>query len=156
MLHYPRKALLVVALVMLTPMCCRVDLCRHRAPGVHSHQPCLYTYDHYVTAYNIRRESSSFPLGWHHLAGLTLSQHPCFKLMVALKICFIGLSSAASTASKTWKNRVVRYCIWVSANCWPMQIRGPPLKGMYSQLERRQVSNVYSPYVRVGTLDRAH
>lgn len=35
-----------------------------------------------------------------------------------------------STVSKRWKMRTRVYAISVSANCWPMQILGPPLKGM--------------------------
>lgn len=40
-------------------------------------------------------------------------------------------SFLSSILSYVCKIRVTVYAISVNANCWPMQIRGPPLKGMY-------------------------
>lgn len=44
-------------------------------------------------------------------------------------------ASLASMPLTFLKNLNKVYDIWVRANCWPMQMRGPPLNGMYSHLE---------------------
>lgn len=62
--------------------------------------------------------------------------------------------SRVSMPSTALKNLNKVYDIWVRANCWPMQMRGPPLKGMYSHLEHGGVSQTPSAPAHAPTAER--
>ncbi len=70
-------------------------------------------------------------------ARVTLTRQPWGNEIVRLVLARNGPESRASRVRKVLKKLNSVYAIWVSANCWPGQIRGPPLKGMYSQLMSR-------------------
>lgn len=55
----------------------------------------------------------------------------------------LALPVANSTLVNHWNTRTITYDISVSANCCPIQIRGPPLNGMYAQGRGIQVSHRY-------------
>ena len=74
----------------------------------------------------------------------TLTPSP--GLFVNVKPCFSSPRFDPSILSILCMSRTKTYPIVVSANCWPMQMRGPPLKGRYSHCGRRflHLSGLYS------------